>query len=92
MNVLTKERREELQDIIQAKVPEFARDVMQAFEELLQAEQFWRLAVKNTPENDGNDGDGMGNPSCVFCNGEEKFGETTSHKPDCPWLIAQEDQ
>ena len=53
----------------------------------LDAEQYWREAVaKVEPAHAG---------SCCFC--REDFGESPSvsgpahHKPDCPWLLAQED-
>ena len=85
MKPLTKARREELQDIIRAKVPEFARDVMQVFDDLLGAEQFWREAVKHSKGMDHREG------WCLFgCDGSFNDDATFLHKPDCLWLLAQE--
>lgn len=54
----------------------------------LAAEAYWREAVKNAPETDGNDGDGLFVPSCMFC-GVGGY-ENLNHSPDCPWLLAQD--
>lgn len=53
-------------------------------QELLAAERYWREAVKNADHN---------NERCAFCVGffyGNVARRTLQHKPDCPWLLAQE--
>ena len=56
--------------------------------DVLEDATYWREAVKNAPETDSNDCDGMFSPICLFCDAEE-YTEPFTHKPDCPWLLAQ---
>lgn len=66
--------------------------IREIFERLLRvalsAESYWREAVKNLPETDGDDNDGMGLPSCLFCSASGW--ENLKHEADCPWLLAQD--
>lgn len=65
---LTKERRAEI---------EFGAYCANAIPDLLEAEAYWREAVKNSEE--------WPSDRCAFCT---RAG--TEHKPDCPWLLAQD--
>ena len=61
-------------------------------EALLAAEQYWREAVKRSPESYRYAADGKlwtGETLCWFCGGEWA-NQGVHHKPDCPWLLAQE--
>lgn len=54
-------------------------------QELFEAEQYWREAVKST---DCFVGDDYGE-QCVFC-GEANSMRHTEHKTDCAWKLAQD--
>jgi hypothetical protein len=63
--------------------------------QLLAAEQYWREAVKNADESsDSGPSSGMCY-TCNFCNADSRSvnggsDHTIDHKPECPWLLAQE--
>jgi len=64
-------------------VPEFARDVYAAFERLLEAEAYWREAVKNAPHGVWNEE--IQGRVCLFSAGIRHEEDCT----DCPWLLSQ---
>jgi hypothetical protein len=82
---LSKERREEIEhwrEVMYGMTPTWESVVNDA----LAAEQYWREAVKNAPAIPNED-------FCQFCPSHVNWdGDKTSitHKPDCPWLLAQE--
>lgn len=78
---LSKERREEI-----GTLQVWLRTTNQmaahaAITDVLAAEQYWRVAVRDIePIHGGNDGE---SDYCLLCG-------TGYHKPNCPWLKAQE--
>ena len=57
-------------------------------EDMLAAEQFWRESVKNsTPDPWLTPTRTTGEKFCFWCIAYKSEG----HKPDCPWLLAQEE-
>ena len=62
--------------------------------ELIASEQFWRDAVKNCPMLNtalGQVEDSLA--ECPFCDAGEDYTtrmNVIDHKPDCPWLLAQD--
>ena len=76
---LTKERREYL---AQLTAPPLIH--IDAVRDLLAAEAYWRLAVKNVPVN------GFADDACVFCKEDATEYHPEKHKPDCAWLRAQD--
>lgn len=60
-------------------------------DELLAAEAYWREAVKNCDLRATKDRD-YSTMECPWCDvHEENEGEGLAHKPDCPYLLAQEE-
>ena len=75
---LSKETLKELEMGITAA--NFTTDMFAA---LLAAEQFWREAVKNARDMCY---------ECNFCRMDGSFFDgMPDHKPDCPWLLAQDE-
>ncbi len=90
MKPISKERRAEIQERL-----DMAYDSLVA--DLLDAEAYWREAVKKADESsDAGPSSGMCY-RCNFCNEYDAPISSVSgdgiivHKPDCPWLLAQEE-
>ncbi len=59
--------------------------------EVFEDATFWREVVKNSPDSICQDGFTF---FCQYCREQEQHIEEipVKHKPDCPWLLAQEPQ
>lgn len=79
---LTKEEREAFARYGAHQDWEMDNDAAYAIGRALEAEAYWREAVKNSDSYSGNG-------ACHFCNVFIN-GANVPHKPDCPWLLAQE--
>jgi hypothetical protein len=83
---LTKERLTTITELVISSDFPHQDGTQDLIEELLEAEQFWREAVKNAdmafvwPNTSGE-------MACPFC---KALIQEESHQPDCPWLKAQE--
>lgn len=80
MKPMTKERREEIERWMEKLGGMPRSEWNAAIRELLDAEAYWRNAVKNADVFRG------GEP-CVFC--DRVQGDEPEHEPDCPWVRAQ---
>lgn len=83
---LSKERREEILREFQSGPYESKRALM----DVLAAEQFWREAVKKAP---GVVHQGIHDwrEYCAFCDADDEAPGPVVHRPDCAWLLAQEE-
>ena len=87
MKPMTKERREEIESTVfidvftERKIHPLA---LQFIRDLLDAEAFWREAVRTHQEWDTE------YLMCDFCDACTYWRPEEKHKPDCPWLLAQD--
>ncbi len=83
---LTKERRIEIVALLHKPTAESAEDAW-AIGELLEAEAYWRETARDTEPFQ------MTHQELYICQFCRKTGMDVTkfeHKPDCPWLLAQE--
>ncbi len=88
---LSKERREEIErdnNDLHMRLDDFA---IEAIDDLIAAEAFWREAVKNGPAMKAYE------DCCAYCHAPFKWSPdedlpipTTGHQPGCPYDLAQE--